>query len=94
MTSKSRSKSLLARARRLNRSEGPIFLVIQNDPEIQRLRLLMASNRQAMIGMDHYEAAPDETTEAFHARLRKLAQARGARMVELGHPSNALRPLP
>jgi hypothetical protein len=94
MTSRSRSKSVLARARRLNRSEGPIFLTIEGDPEVQKLRLLMASNRQAMIGTDHCEAAPDETTEAFHARLRKLAQARGAWMVQLGHPSNALRPLP
>jgi hypothetical protein len=94
MTSRSKSQSLLAIARRLNRSEGPIFLTIENNPEVQKLRLLMASNRQAMIGRDHYEAAPDETTEAFHARLRKLAKARGAWMVQLGHPSNALRPLP
>jgi hypothetical protein len=85
-----RSKSLLARARRLNRQYGVILLTIEGDPEIRKLGLglRMASNRQAMIGQDHFEAHPDEPVKAFHARLRKIAQDRGARMVMLDHPSN------
>jgi hypothetical protein len=88
MAVRSRSKSLLARARRLNHKDGPIFLTIVGDPECVRLGLPMASNREAIIGEDHFEAASDEPVESFHERMRNIAQERGARVVMLGHPEN------
>jgi hypothetical protein len=88
MTSRAKTRSLLARARWLNHKDGPIFLTIVGDPECVRLGLPMASNREAMIGEDHFEAAPDEPVESFHERMRNIAQERGARMVMLGHPEN------
>jgi hypothetical protein len=54
----------------------------------------MVSNRQAMIGEDHCKASSDESVEAFHARLWKIGRDREAWMVQLGHPSNALREIP
>jgi hypothetical protein len=48
----------------------------------------MASNREAIIGEDHFEAASDEPVESFHERMRNIAQERGARVVMLGHPEN------
>jgi cyclopropane fatty-acyl-phospholipid synthase-like methyltransferase len=65
----SRSKSLFARARKLNRQDGIVFVQIIGDPD-QR----MTSPRIASIGNNHYEAAPDETTEAFHAGMRKVGR--------------------
>ena len=81
MSSRARTKSLLTRARRLSRQDGGVFLLtIEGDPEVRKLGLgfRMASCRQAMIGGDHFEAAPDESTESFHWRLRKIAKERGA----------------
>jgi hypothetical protein len=65
MTTK--GKTLLARARRRSRQDGVLLLTIEGDPEIRKLGLglRMASNRQAMIGRDHFEAAPGESTESF-----------------------------
>ena len=88
-----RSKAILARASRVNRRDGPIFLIIENDPEIRKLGLgpRMASNRQARIGEDYYQAAPEEATAAFHARLRKMVRGQGGPpfpFILLGHPSN------
>jgi hypothetical protein len=90
MTVKTTSKSLLARARKLNRQDGPLFLTIENDPEARRLGLPMASDREALIGEDRHQAAPDESTKDFHARLRKLVCDRGKPygFIILGHPSN------
>ena len=45
-----------------------------------------------MIGKDYYVAAPDDPTEAFHGRLRKIAQECGAFFIKLGHPEN-IKPL-
>ena len=58
MTARTRAKLLLARARRLSRQDGVILLTIEGDPEIRKLGLglRMASNRQAMIGGDHFYA--------------------------------------
>jgi hypothetical protein len=45
----------------------------------------IASNREALIArpgpgfhaeVDHFAAAPDETTDAFHARLKTIARER------------------
>ena len=50
-SSRSRQKALLVRARRLSLQEGgPRLLTIIGDPEVRRLGLPMASNREAMIG--------------------------------------------
>jgi hypothetical protein len=81
-------RSLLARARRLGQSEGPLFLTIENDPEARRLGVLN-SNREAMIGDDHQVALEDETTETFHARLKQIARERGVPMIILGDSTNA-----
>jgi hypothetical protein len=35
----------------------------------------MISPRIAQIGDDYYEAAPDESLEGFHRRMRTIAQA-------------------
>jgi hypothetical protein len=79
---------------------GPIFLTIEGDPEIRRLQWLgqlpagaMASCREAMIGDDHFVAAPDEATEAFHSWMRRIVIDRGKPygFICLGHPSNAVQ---
>ena len=94
MTAKGRS--MLARARRLNAQRGgPRLLTIIGDPEIRRLKnkgllapMAMASNREAMVNGDLYAAEADESTKAFHARMLKIAEGRGAFWVCLGHPVN------
>jgi hypothetical protein len=85
--------------RRLNRQDGPIFLTIIGDPEVRKLRhegrlgpFSMASPRHAMIGQDYYEAAADESVEAFHERLKQIARECGAFFINLGHPENAEPP--
>ena len=35
------------------------------------------------------KAAPDETTEAFHARTRTLTKAQGQMIIIVGHEDNA-----
>jgi hypothetical protein len=84
----SRSKPILARASRLGQDVGPLLIVIENNPEPRRLGIPMASNREATLGGDHYQALDSESTKTFHARLRAIARERGARMVILGHESN------
>ena len=90
-----RGRSLVRRARRLNESDGPIFLTIEGNPEVSRLRTLglippdaMGSPRDAMMGHELISAEPSETTEAFHRRLRQIARERGIVMIEMGHESN------
>jgi hypothetical protein len=43
-------------------------------------------------GGDHFIAAPDETTDAFHKRLKDVARERKAMTVILGDLSNAEPP--
>jgi hypothetical protein len=45
-----------------------------------------------MIGQDYYEAAADESVEAFHERLKQIARECGAFFINLGHPENAEPP--
>ena len=93
-----KGRSMLARARKLGAQKGgPRLLTIIGNPEIQRLKDLgllavgaMGSSREAMIGNDHYVAAPDEATRSFHARLLKIAQRQGAFWVMLGCPENLI----
>jgi hypothetical protein len=82
-----RHRSLNRRARRLNESDGPIFLTVEGNPEAVRLRCLY-SNREALIGGDHFAALDGETTDDFHDRLRRVAKERGCKIIELGHSSN------
>jgi hypothetical protein len=93
-----RGRSLIRRARRLNESDGPMFLTIEGNPEVSRLRTLghippdaMGSDRDAMIGHELFVALDDETTGAFHRRLRQIAKERGVLMIELGHESNNVK---
>jgi hypothetical protein len=86
MTAK--TTSMLKRARRLRREDDVIFVAIINNPEIGRLGVPMASNREALMSGDYYVAGPDETTKDFHARLRMIARERGRSTVILGDPEN------
>ena len=88
-------KTMLAKARQLNREVGPILLTIEGDPEVRKLQYLgllpqgaMASAREAMIGDAYYAADAGETTGDFHARLKQVARERGTLMILLGHKSN------
>jgi hypothetical protein len=84
--------------RRLSRQEGEVlFMTVVGDPEVRRLQhfgLLpqgaMASDRHAMVGTAYFEAAPSETTDAFHKRLKDIAKGRGSNMIMLGHPDTPL----
>jgi hypothetical protein len=58
-------------------------VTIEGDPDLR-----LTSSRIASIGDVYFEAYPDETLEAFHARLRKIAKAQGANTVILGHDDN------
>ena len=62
------------------------------DPESRRLGLPMASNREAMCRDDYFVAAPDESLETFHARLKKIARERGVVVAE-GRLANRLSAL-
>ena len=59
------------------------------DPESRRLGLPMGSDREAMRGGDYFVAAPDESLETFHARLKKIARESGV-VVALGRLANRL----
>jgi len=87
MTAK--TTSMLKRARRLRRKDDVIFVAIINNPEIGRLGVPMASSREAMMGGEYYVAGPDESTDAFHARLRSIARERGCTTAILGDEANA-----
>jgi hypothetical protein len=90
--------------RRLNRQTGPFFFQIVGDPEIRRLKdfgllapLAMGSDRTAMVGTAYFEAAPNEPTSAFHARMGKIALDLSARkgglpIINVGHPDNIKPP--
>ena len=84
MTAK--TASMVKRTRRLGREKGPFLVTIINNPEAVRLGILK-SDREALMGDGHYEAAAGETTSAFHARLRKIARERGYTTAILGDPS-------
>jgi hypothetical protein len=90
-----KSQTLLdkIRAQQLSQGTDPLLVVIENDPEAAK-NGNMRSNREAMIGDDHHEALEDETTAAFHTRLKQIAKERGCSMVMLGHPSNPRPPEP
>ena len=49
----------------------------------------MLSNREALIGKDHFVANESETTEAFHRRIKDIAKGRGVMFVKLGDHENA-----
>lgn len=97
MTTKGRS--LVKRARRLHDSDQPLLVTICGDPEVSRLRTLglippdaMGSPRDAMMGDELVVALDDETTAAFHRRLKQSAKEHGVMIIMLGHPSNNVPP--
>jgi hypothetical protein len=75
-----RTRSLLARARKLNRQVRPIFLRIVGNPDRR-----MWSARMASVDGDYVEQGDDESLEAFKARLKSAAEAKGARLVIFGY---------
>ncbi len=92
MTIRGRS---IARAHKLNRQTGPKFITWVGNPEIRKLQSegklplgSMASNREAMVEGILYVASYDESTEAFHKRMKDVAQQRGKPFVWLGCPEN------
>jgi hypothetical protein len=80
-----RSKALLDRADRLHdASVRPVVLII-GCPEATRLfPTRMRSEREAVIGTEHFEALDGETTKTFHARMCQTARDRGVRIVSIG----------
>ena len=83
--SRRKSKSVLGKTRRKRtRTILPLMITMIGDPEIVRLKWLgvlpadaMASEREALIGGNdsYHVAAPDESTEDFHKRLRAIVIA-------------------
>ena len=58
--------------------------MITGDPEVGRLKWqgripadVMTSEREAVIGAEHFEAAEGESTKTFHARMCEIARERG-----------------
>jgi len=45
----------------------------------------MASEREALIGTEVFEASSDESTKAFHARIVRIARERGEYFVSIGY---------
>jgi hypothetical protein len=96
-----RSKSVLAKAHRLRGAVRPVILTF-NDPEVGRLQWLgqlpagaMVSEREAMIGLDLFEASSDETTKDFHARMVRTAREWGVFWVSIGYePAREAAPYP
>ena len=54
----------------MRRKSCPIFVTIEGDPDHRTI-----SPGIAQIGDGYYEAAPDESLEGFHRRMRTIAQA-------------------
>jgi hypothetical protein len=81
--SRSKSKSVLGKARREAGDGTPLLITMIGDPEIVRLKWLgalpadaMASEREALIGNDvYYRADENESTADFHKRLRAIVIA-------------------
>ena len=85
----SRTANLINRMSRIKRP-GDIRLVpIVGNPEAGRLRVPMASPREAMIEGCYYAAAAEEETADFHRRMKRIARECGAAIVVLGHSQNA-----
>ena len=102
--SRSKSKSVLGKARREAGDGTPLMITMIGDPEIVRLKWLgvlpldaMASEREALVGGDdsYHVAAPDESTEDFHRRIRAIVIANGKPygMICLGCPENGKPPM-
>jgi hypothetical protein len=77
----------------LLRSERTIVMIF-GDPEGRRLGFAMAIEREAVIGVEHYEAEPDEPAKAFHARMCGAARDRGEMIVLVGSDEPMREPLP
>jgi hypothetical protein len=80
----SRSKALLERAERAAYGEMPPVILIEGDPEPNRVLGFNLIGRQAMIGTDLIEAAATEGVKAFHRRVVEIARAQGVRIVSVG----------
>ena len=96
-----RSKAMLDRTERLPGAERAIVMIFGN-PEVGRLQYLgripagvMTSEREAVIGEEHFEAEPGESVRHFHARICDIARERSVRIVSIGSepsPAPPLRP--
>ena len=84
-------------------AERPVIM-ITGDPEVGRLKWqgrlpadVMTSEREAVIGAEHFEAAEGKSTKTFHARMCQTARERGKFIVSLGFeppPPPKLYPAP
>ena len=95
----SRSKALLARARKLRRQDGPIFLTIVGDPEVgrsQHIGLLPALSDGEQPRGDDREGLLRGGARRDHGGLpwaaEEVTQECGAFFIKLGHPEN-IKPL-
>jgi hypothetical protein len=77
--------------KRMDRLEGElgggklIVRMIVGDPEAVRLfQKRMKSEREAVIGVEHFEALETETTKAFHTRMFGVARDRGEEIIMAG----------
>lgn len=82
--SRTRSKAILNRAERLPGVALPMVLLIEGDPESQRILGFNLMAGQAMIETDLIEATPGETAKAFERRLVAMARERGVGIISLG----------
>jgi hypothetical protein len=91
-----RSKSMFDRTERLPGVAVPTVIFIIGDPEAVRLfPTKMTSEREAVIGEEHFTAADDESLGQFHARICDIARERNTYIVSLGSepsPAPPLRP--
>lgn len=61
-----------------------MVIMIVGDPEGTRLfRDRMKSEREAVVGEEHFDAAPDESIGQFHARMCSVARERGKSFVSI-----------
>lgn len=93
-----RSKAILTKARRLSGAERPVIMIVGN-PDVGRLQWLgkisadaMVSERECLIGEEVFEAEPDETIKAFHARMCRTARERSVWVISLGFEPPAPAP--
>lgn len=98
MPGSSRSKAILARARRLNGSSRPVIM-LHNSPEVRRLQWtgvlasdVMMSERECMIATEVFAAEPEEPTKDFHRRMCRIAGERGVMMISVGYEPPAPAP--
>jgi hypothetical protein len=95
-----RSKGMFDRTERLP-GAAPAIVMIFGNPEVGRLQWrgripagAMQSEREAVIGEEHFEAEPGESIRHFHARICDIARERGVRIISIGSAPSPAPPRP